>query len=260
MSEFSFSELYDATLKVTSKIEIDGKTVEPKETIAAFDKILIADFQEKTKVVTAHGGYMDRDRVWWEYPKEIDLVFTQGIFSSTQLAVMTNSNLIKIEKEQPLYYGKRVVIDVDDEGNIELPEEPFDYFFVYNTETGEKVNYEVIDGTHIRSTTFVKQVLVDYAAEYNGGASILRVGSPLTKGYLAFQGKTRVKDDITGLVRTGILFIPKLKLMSDISIRVGKNAKPNIGVLNAVACPFGSKGNERLMEMRFLNDDIDSDI
>jgi hypothetical protein len=36
----------------------------------------------------------------------------------------------------------------------------------------------------------------------------------------------RVKDDVTGKVTTGIINIPKLRLMSDLSIRVGSDAIP----------------------------------
>jgi hypothetical protein len=55
------------------------------------------------------------------------------------------------------------------------------------------------------------------------------VGRPLTNGYLSLSGKTRVKDEITGQVTTGIINIPKLKLMSDLSMRLGDNATPIMG-------------------------------
>jgi hypothetical protein len=88
----------------------------------------------------------------------------------------------------------------------------------------------------------------------------LVIGKQLTNGYFTLEGKTRVKDDITGQTKTGVLFIPKLKIMSDLSIRLGKNATPLVGELNAVACPVGSRGNSKIMEMIILNDDIDSDM
>ena len=52
------------------------------------------------------------------------------------------------------------------------------------------------------------------------------MGKQLIPGFLRLEGKTRVKDDISGKVRTGIIEIPKLKLMSDLSMRLGKNANP----------------------------------
>ena len=70
----------------------------------------------------------------------------------------------------------------------------------------------------------------------------------------------RVKDDITGKVKTGIIKIPKLRLMSDLSMRVGSDAIPQVGRLDAVAVPEGTRGQSKVMEIIFLNDDIDADM
>jgi hypothetical protein len=86
------------------------------------------------------------------------------------------------------------------------------------------------------------------------------IGRELISGFISLEGKTRVKDDITGQTKTGIIKIPKLKLMSDLSIRLGKDATPTVGRLSAVAVPDGRKGNKKVMEILFLNDDIDSDM
>jgi hypothetical protein len=101
---------------------------------------------------------------------------------------------------------------------------------------------------------------VDYWFDYSNKASILTIGRSLTNGYLSLTGKTRVKDEITGQVTTGIVNIPKLKLMSDLSIRLGSDAVPQVGRLDAIAVPDGLRGNKKVMELIFLNDDIDSDM
>jgi len=88
----------------------------------------------------------------------------------------------------------------------------------------------------------------------------MTVGRPLTNGYLSLTGKTRVKDEVTGQVKTGIINIPKLKLMSDLSMRLGDNATPIVGQLDAIAIPVGNRGNKKVMEILFLEDDIDSDM
>ena len=88
----------------------------------------------------------------------------------------------------------------------------------------------------------------------------MTVGRPLTQGYLSLMGKMRVKDDITGKVKTGIIKIPKLRLMSDLSMRVGSDAIPQVGRLDAVAVPEGGRGQSKVMEIIFLNDDIDADM
>ena len=86
------------------------------------------------------------------------------------------------------------------------------------------------------------------------------IGQRLVQGFLTLEGKTRVKDDITGQTHTGIFYIPKLKLMSDLSIKLGENATPVLGKMTAIACPAGTRGNSKVMELAFLEDDIDSDM
>jgi hypothetical protein len=92
------------------------------------------------------------------------------------------------------------------------------------------------------------------------GSTILRVGKPLTTGFFSLVGKMRVKDGDTGKVATGIIKIPKLRLMSDLSMRLGSDAIPQVGRLDAVAVPEGGRGQTKVMEIIFLNDDIDADM
>ena len=79
-------------------------------------------------------------------------------------------------------------------------------------------------------------------------------------GYLSLEGKTRVKDDITGHVHTGIIKIPRLKLLSDLSMRLGQNADPLGGTVNAWAYPGGNKGDKVAIDLVIVNDDVDSDM
>jgi hypothetical protein len=44
MNNFGIKELYDVALKTTYPIEMDGRVIEPGETIAVFDKISLANF------------------------------------------------------------------------------------------------------------------------------------------------------------------------------------------------------------------------
>ncbi len=59
---------------------------------------------------------------------------------------------------------------------------------------------------------------------------------------------------------TGIIKIPKLKLMSGLSMRLGAQANPVVGKFSAVGVPVESRHNSYVMEVEFLNNDIDSDM
>ena len=79
-------------------------------------------------------------------------------------------------------------------------------------------------------------------------------------GFVSLEGRTRVKDDTSGLITTGIIKIPKLKLMSGLSIRLGTQANPVVGNFTAEGVPVDSRNSSYVMEFEFLNNDIDSDM
>ena len=102
--------------------------------------------------------------------------------------------------------------------------------------------------------------MVSYTYNYLEGAKVVKVGNRLFNGFVELEGRTRVKDDTTGQVVTGLIKIPKLKLMTGLSIRLGAQATPVVANFKGVGVPVGSRGNSYLSEFYFLNNDIDSDF
>ena len=259
-SEFSLSELYEVFIKTTYPIEINGNTLEAGETLCVFDKIQISNFNEIKNYITAHGGFGDADRVFWENTKEIDITFSQGIFNHLQFALMCNARMIYKKKDQEIRIPKREEVESDENGVITFSEKPIDKFFVYNKKTSEKVPYTLLEEKKIKVEQPYLTVILDYNYAYVDGAQNLMLGNRLIEGFLQLEGKTRVKDDISGKTRTGIIRIPKLKLMSDLSMRLGKNANPVVANFRTKALPSGNRENTTVMDIFFLNDDIDSDM
>lgn len=259
-TQFGLKELYDVTLKATYSMEIEGKEIEPGDTIAVFDRIQISNFKEIKSLVTAHGGFDDSPRVFWESTKEVRLNFTQGIFSKIQLALMTNSNLIQQKPNEKVYLNTREELETDERGRFWLKHEPYGRVCVYEKKSGKKLFYIEQTAPVYETNRPFTELIVDYVFEYKEKTTRLVVGQRLTNGYLSLQGKTRVKDDVTGKVKTGIINIPKLKLMSELSMTLGEKANPLLGHLEAIACPTGTRNNPVVMELIFLNDDIDSDM
>ena len=260
MSDFGIKELYDVTLKATYNIEVGDRKIEAGETVAAFDKIQIANFQEIKNFFSANGGSDGRAYVWWEETKEIRLSLTQGVFSKIQMALMSNSNLIHNEGKSLVTINCRKIVETDERGRLALDHAILEPCFLYKNKTGERVYDFNISNNAIYTNEAFQEYLIDYYYAYDNGYDVLSVGNPLTNGYLSLEGKTRVKDDITGQVKTGIIRIPKLKLLSNLSMRLGNDAVPQVGRLDAIAVPTGARGEKKVMEIIFLNDDIDSDM
>lgn len=259
MTEFGLSELYEVVIKATYPIEVNGKTFEPGETLAAFDRIQIANFQEIKKSVSAHGGWDDRGFVFWDSTKEVRVEFAQGIFSKTQLALLTAARLVE-ESQSQLPIVKRESLESNENGVITLSQPCVDPIYVYNAGTYDKLSFTKLTSKTLQISTPFTEVVVDYRYIYTNSTHTLIVGQPLTTGFLVLEGKTRVKDDITGQTHTGILQIPRLKLLSDLSMRLGKNATPVVGHLSATALPKGERRDTSVMNLVLLDDDIDSDM
>ena len=257
-SLLGMKELYDVVLKATYPIEVLNRTIEEGEVIARFDNILIANFQEIKSRVAATGGYDNRGWVFWEDTKEVKINFSQGIFSKTQLGLLANAKLISTLSNTPIEISMQEIINVDENNNFTLKHTPTGPIFVYDKNSGQKLKFTT--NNNVYHVSEGNEVIVDYVYKYMGGASAMTIGQGLVSGFLTLEGKTRLKDDTTGQVVTGIIKIPKLKLMSDLSIRLGKEAIPTIANFSAVGLPTGSKGRKKVMEFIVLNDDIDADI
>ena len=261
-NEFGLKELYDLTLKATYPIEMAGRKFEPGEVIARFDKIQIANFKEIVSRVSANGGYQNETRVIWEDPKEIQVNFTQGIFSSVQFALLSNSHLVYQKPEEYILVPVHFKGETNEHGLIEVGKTNILNVFVYDAKTYEKIIPTAIDlekGKIMIERPFT-DVEVDFDYCYQNGGTSCYIGRKLIGGYLQLEGKSRVKDDTTGKVRTAILRIPRLKLVSDLSMRLGREATPVLANFSAIGLPVGGKGSKKIMELLFLNDDIDADM
>ena len=255
----SFEVLENVYLKTTQNIETGGKVFGAGEVIAKFDKIQIANINEVKSYVSANGGYDNRGHVFWETTRAVKINFSQGVFSKTQFGILNNSKIIKIEEDEPLLITTSVEAESDEIGVIRLDPEPVDQLFIYAKDNGEKIEWQPA-GNNIKISERYKDVVAIYRYNYLNGAMVARIGQPFLNGFLELEGTTRVKDDTSGLITTGIIRIPKLKLMSGLSIRLGAQANPVVGNFSAECVPIDSRKSSSVMEIYFLDEDIDSDM
>ena len=255
----SFKTLEQVYIKATYDIEANGKRFQEGETIAYFDKIQVAGLNEIKNYVAARGGYDNRGLVYWETTRELKLTFSQGVFSNTQFGLLNNAKIIQYDEGEPLLITKMEELESDEMGNIITTEEAYDQVFIYDKETGEKLNWQKA-GRNLKIEDAYKNLVVRYRYNYTGGASVAKIGQRFLQGFLELEGKTRVKDDTSGLITTGIIKIPKLKLMSGLSMKLGMQANPVVGTFEAVGVPVEMRHNSYVAEFYFLNNDIDSDM
>lgn len=258
-NQFSFKDFENVLIKATYDIETSARRIKEGEVIARFDKIQIAGLNEVKDYVTAHGGYGDRNLIYWETTRQLDLTFSQGVFSKNQLSTMLNSKLYYIDKDEGIELANYEELESDENGLVVLKHEPVKDLFVYEKETGELIEF-VQNGNELNINNGYKEIIVTYIYRYTNGAKVCKIGQRFLNGFVSLEGRTRVKDDETGKVVTGIIKIPKLKLMSDLSIRLGTQASPVVGTFKAVGIPVESGRSSYVSEFCFLEDDIESDL
>ena len=255
--QFSLKELYQVSLKANYELEINGQKFYPGDVITTFDHIQLANFGEIRQFVAARGGFDNRAQVTWDTVQEVPLSFIQGVFSREQMAVMNNLRLVSQENSN-LTLTQTEYCESDENGIIILRHEPLTNLHVRAVD-GQAISY-TIDKNELTLNRHYCNCIVSYNFEYKNPITNLIVGERFLNGFLSLEGRTRFKDDKTGANHTGIIQIPKLKIVSKFSLQLGENAAPVNGSFDAIAYPVGPRGNVRIVDLWLLNEDIDADF
>ena len=103
-------------------------------------------------------------RVTWETTKEVDLSFSQGIFSKTQYALLSNSGLVTVNQDPGIDIYYREELETNENSEVGLKYVPLSgTLFIYNKATGEKLTDYIIDNNII---TFSRMPYTDIIIDY----------------------------------------------------------------------------------------------
>jgi hypothetical protein len=259
MDNFSgIKELYDVSIRLNSPLEFNGRKFNINETLLLFKTAEIADITERKSSVQARGGYHNNALINWETDKEMNFAISHGVLSPVSWALLSNSK-IEMPKTKSVSYNE-IVYTIEDndycyvdlkykpnhcncimgaQGNPcneplpmgrrpelmlkPLPPSREKFIFVYDQETGQRIDDFEIYENRLSFKRQYRKVYVDYTFEYEDKIKVIKVGDRLFNGFLSLAGKMSVKDEMSGEVTTAILEIPKIKLSSNLSLRLGKN-------------------------------------
>ena len=120
-------------------------------------------------MASANGGFDNRAHIFWDTTKEVKISFTQGVFSKSQLALMTNASLITNNGEQIISINACNEFESDNEGKFIIECALRDPVFIYDKETGKKISGWSRKDNIIYLNEQYKSVIVDYWYNYNNG-------------------------------------------------------------------------------------------
>lgn len=271
MNYFGVKELYGVTLKCTSNMEVNEEWFEEGEPLIFFDKIQIAYLDEQKRRTAAKGGYGNQTLVKWEDTIGMGIQLSEGVISKIGMSILSNSKILSQDKNNILIsYTETLESEKTEEGYVlNLRYVPTKKPYVYRngikikdfqcgkSDSNAKI---LINGVNDEAEIEPPVYTVYYEYKYQDEAESLCIGKRLVRGFLSLTGRMRLKDDQSGKETTCLIEIPKVELMSDLTMRLGNGASPYIYGFNLQAHPVGERGNQYVCKFTMLDKDIDSDI
>lgn len=264
---FGTKELYEVVLKANTPMDFGMRKIEVGEPVLYFENISMAQLNEQNRPIMARGGWGNMPHVIWEDRSEMTFSLTEGVMNSVSMGILMSAKVLGESGDGNVYVPK---VEGPFElmgGGFDLTEEPavskrmFCFEFAYDVPQ-KKVAFEV-NGKHITvpEGDNTKEYIFDYYYRYGKEALVYLIEKERFNGTFSLEGKFYTKDENEGLNRTNIIFMPKVRIVSDISLRLGERADPTTSIFNIIAMPEKTEESKSmLMKITRLGEDIDGDF
>ena len=284
---FGVKELYEVSLKANTPMQFGNRRVEEGEPVLYFENIILATTSEMRTEVMARGGWKNMPRVIWDDRSEVRFSLSEGVLSSISLGLLLNSDIGYKSTEQRMLVPKREgPVELDNNNCMFLKHWPAfvpekkTFIFEYDRDVAQKKVYgKRIYGQHndpfdIEKETPCVQVyedkectkladlnhkyLIDYYYEYGDEALIYTIQQERFNGLFTLEGKFYSKDENEGKNYTNLIYMPKVRIVSDINLRLGERADPTMSVFTIIGLPVTTTDKRNMiLEITRLNEDID---
>ena len=265
-----------------------SRYIEEGEPVMYFTNIKIGTLREQRTPIMARGGWANLPHVIWEDSSGVEFTLSEGVMSSISMGMLLSSVTSSPEPQEPLLvYKTEGPFILNDEHQLFLEHWPVTrdkkktFIFEYECDVPQRKVYgkripgkvdpfdtkkdrpciEVYEDRELQQLADLnKKYIVDYYYEYKDDALIYTVQKERFNGLFTLEGKFYSKDENEGLDYTNIIYMPKVRVVSDISLRLGERADPATSVFNIIGMPENVVGNGKnvIMKIMRLNKDIDA--
>ena len=286
---FGVKELYEVVLKAKIPMQFGARRLEEGEPVLYFENVNISMLSERNSPIMARGGWSNMPRVIWEDRSEVTFSLTEGVMSSISMGILLSANMTEKQKGISLAVPIREgPFDLDSNNGLYLSHTPIFppqkkvFIYEYERDVGQKKVYGKIDNelSHDNPLTgehepyvkiyadkeckieadATKHYVVDYYYEYKDEALIYLIQKERFDGLFTLEGKFYSKDENEGIKYTNLIYMPKVRVVSDINLRLGERADPTTSVFNIVGMPEKTDdSNNLIVRITRLNQDIDAD-
>lgn len=268
-------------------MQFGERYIEADEPVLYFDNVTMAMLSEQSREIYARGGWLNQPKVIWQDRSEIRFQMSEGVVSQFGLGILLGAKVAIKGKEKPILMHKTEgPMEPLDTGLIYLehwpvePNEKKTFIFEYARDAvqkkiyGKRITgksdgfggerpciqlYENKELTTLADTN--KKYIVDYYYEYGKEAISYTLQKERFNGLFSLEGKFYSKDENEGMNYTNILYMPKVRIVSDINLRLGERADPTVSAFNIIGLPE-TVGDDKdlIVEVQHLDEDLDPDI
>lgn len=265
---FGTKELYQVVLKANTPMSFGYRQVEVGEPVLYFEKVNLAMLTEDSRPIMARGGWGNMPHIIWEDRSEINFTLTEGVMSAAGMGILMSARLLNNGEKDVLYIQKKEgPFELDKNNSYRLMYAPTKdkkiFVFSYDRNCVQEKKDFVIENNilTIPDGNPLEQYIIDYYFEYGDEALLYLIEKERFNGTFLLEGKFYTKDENDGLNTTNVLTMPKVRVMSNINLRLGERADPTISVFNIIAMPVKTeKSKDLIMDITRLSEDIDADI
>ena len=288
---FGHKELYSVVLRAKTPMQFGERYIEADEPVLYFDNVNMSLLTEQNRPIFARGGWANMPRVIWDDRNEVQFQMVEGVMSSVGMSILLGANVMSREQNKPLYINKKegplsVKLNSNDVPYVDLEHEPVDarikktFIFDYERKAiqekiyGKRVS-NIVDGFNnpvhrielyqdknlLIPAENNRKYVVDYYYEYEDKALIYTLQKERFNGLFTLEAKFYSKDENEGQNYTNIMYMPKVRIVSNINLRLGERADPTVSTFNIIGLPetVGDYKN-LIMDITRLSKDIDADI
>lgn len=268
---FGTKELYQVVLKANTPMNFGYRKIETGEPVLYFENINMALLTEQNHPILARGGWGNTPRVVWEDRSEVTFSLIEGVMSSVGLGILTSARVLTKEQSRNgnLYLPKKegpFMLDSFSKTFL-LAETPALNKKIFCYEYEDKIIQKRVDFNlnnrilKIEDGDINKEYLIDYYYQYGEEAFCYLIEKERFNGTFLLEAKFYTKDENDGINVTNIITMPKVRVVSDINLRLGERADPTTSVFNIIAMPANTDvSRDLIMEIVRLDKDIDADI
>lgn len=277
---FGVKELSEVVLKAKVPMQFGSRYLEQGEPVLYFENVEMSVLTERSSPIMARGGWSNMPRVIWEDRSEVTFSLREGVMSSISMGILLSANMMEKKVNESLLIPKREgPFELDEENSFYLEHMPVFppkkkvFIYEYERDVAQKKVYgeilskemnllgEEIPRIRIKDADVTKRYIVDYYYEYKDEALIYMVQKERFNGLFTLEGKFYSKDENDGINYTNLIYMPKVRVVSDINLRLGERADPTTSVFNIVGMPEKTDdSNNLIVKIVRLNTDIDADI